>query len=83
MIGGLSTSAERKIVYSAHTGDIINNWQADYSTSSGLARSSSSPVTTMKVLDDAGMPNGVIPATTTTRAGRRMSCSTNASAVAL
>lgn len=51
----------RKIVYSAHTGDVINNWQI-VSTNEDLARRQYAFASdTMAVLDDNGVPNGITP----------------------
>ena len=53
--------AARKIVYSAHTGDIINNWQVT-SVDEPRARSEFQFASKMMaVLDDGRVPNGVTP----------------------
>jgi len=57
----VGNTAERKIVYTAHTGDIINSWQA---TSTNVDRAKSEfdfASKTMAILDDGQMPNGVLP----------------------
>jgi hypothetical protein len=51
----------RKIVYSAHTGDIVNGWQAT-STDEAMARRQFAFASgKMALLDDNGVPNGVTP----------------------
>jgi hypothetical protein len=54
-------AAQRKIVYSAHTGDVINNWQATNTDAALARREFDFASARMKVLDDNGIPNGVTP----------------------
>jgi hypothetical protein len=54
-------AAQRKIVYSAHTGDVINNWQATNIDAALARREFDFASTRMRVLDDNGIPNGVTP----------------------
>lgn len=55
----------RKIAYTAHTGDVINNWtSADNVSAAYLARARKEFIfasDAMKILEDAGMPFGVTP----------------------
>ena len=56
----VGNSALRKIVYTAHTGDIINSWQST-STDEPRARAEFAFASkTMAILDDGLMPNGVL-----------------------
>ena len=50
----------RRIVYSAHTGDIINNWQVTSGDESRARKEYDFASKMMEVLD-AGVPNGVTP----------------------
>jgi hypothetical protein len=72
----MSNASQRKIVYTAHTGDIINSWQ---STSTDLARARKEFVFASKMMDilegkpagatPAYMPNGVLPGNHDNRTG--------------
>ena len=54
-------AASRKIAYSAHTGDVINNWQST-NTDTELGRQEFGYASgKLKLLDDNGIPNGVTP----------------------
>jgi len=61
----VANAEQRKIAYTAHTGDLINNWiRLGDETPEYLARARAEfqfASDTMAILDDAGMPNGVTP----------------------
>jgi hypothetical protein len=59
----------KKIVYAAHTGDVINNWQVT-SPSEAIARSEFDFAgKMMAILDNASLPNGVLPGNHDNRSG--------------
>ena len=53
--------AARKIVYSAHTGDVINNWQVTSEDEPRARREFDFASKMMAVLDAGGVPNGIAP----------------------
>jgi hypothetical protein len=56
----VANTAPRKIVYSAHTGDIINSWQSTATDEARARAEYAFAGKTMKILDDGLMPNGVL-----------------------
>lgn len=52
---------ERKIVYSAHTGDITESWTKDTSDLANSQKEYELASRAQKILEDAGIVNGVIP----------------------
>jgi hypothetical protein len=56
-----ANQAARKIVYSAHTGDIVNSWQKTSLDEQRARREYQFASTTMGVLDDNAVPNGLTP----------------------
>ena len=54
-------AAEQKIVYSAHTGDVINNWQVTNTDEPLARRQFEFASAKLKMLDDSLIPNGVTP----------------------
>nr|WP_239536892.1 metallophosphoesterase [Arthrobacter roseus] len=61
----VDNAEKRKIAYSAHTGDIAENWNNGDGTNeeqqAQATREFEFASTQMKKLDDAGIPNGVLP----------------------
>ena len=56
-----ANAAERKIVYSAHTGDVINNWQVTNLDALLASKEFQFASDQMAVLDNGPVPNGVTP----------------------
>ncbi|AKE38559.1 Concanavalin A-like lectin/glucanases superfamily [Corynebacterium camporealensis] len=52
---------ERKIVYSAHTGDIIENWISETNDLDNAKKEFEVASEAQAILDDAGVVNGVLP----------------------
>ena len=57
----VANAQERRIVYAAHTGDLINNWQAGNIAPATARREFAFASRMMKILEDAHMPYGVTP----------------------
>lgn len=51
----------RHIVYSAHTGDVINNWQVTSPDEDRARKEFAFASKAMAILDNGGVPNGVTP----------------------
>jgi hypothetical protein len=65
----VANAAPHKIVYAAHTGDVINNWQVT-SPSLDVAKAEFGFASKMMViLDDSLLPNGVLPGNHDNRSG--------------
>jgi len=60
---------ERKIAYTSHTGDIIENWTAGARDEDVARREFEFASETMAILEDAGMPYGVTPGNHDNRTG--------------
>lgn len=69
-----ANASARKIAYAAHTGDVIEDWfstaYADESAAKANARAQFAVASAnQKILDDAGVVNGILPGNHDTRAG--------------
>ena len=57
----VDNAAERKISYVAHTGDIIENWMLPHHPEEQAREEFEFASQMQSIIDDAGIPNGIIP----------------------
>lgn len=62
VVGWVAANAEsRKIAFATHTGDLVQNWVDPGQTEDRARREFETASTMQAVLDDAGVPNSVLP----------------------